>query len=107
MPDERFDPAETGARLALVGDRHQLPAVGRGGVLDHAAAWVHLSAVVTLETVHRFTDPDYAELSLRMRNGEDPGSVFDTLRRRGQVVIHTSEVERTAVLADAGARATW
>ena len=27
---------ETGARVALVGDRHQLPAVGRGGVLDHA-----------------------------------------------------------------------
>jgi hypothetical protein len=27
---------EAGARVALVGDRHQLPAVGRGGVLDHA-----------------------------------------------------------------------
>ena len=25
---------EMGARVALVGDRHQLPAVGRGGVLD-------------------------------------------------------------------------
>ena len=30
---------ETGARVALVGDRHQLPAVGRGGVLDLAARW--------------------------------------------------------------------
>ena len=30
---------ETGARIAFVGDRHQLPAVGRGGVLDHAARW--------------------------------------------------------------------
>jgi hypothetical protein len=29
--------AETGATLALVGDRAQLPAVGRGGVLDMAA----------------------------------------------------------------------
>ena len=28
---------ETGARVVLVGDRHQLPAVGRGGVLDLAA----------------------------------------------------------------------
>ena len=28
-----------GARLALVGDCHQLPAVGRGGVLDHATRW--------------------------------------------------------------------
>ncbi len=30
---------EAGARVAFVGDRHQLPAVGRGGVLDHAAGW--------------------------------------------------------------------
>ena len=94
---------ETGARVAFVGDRHQLPAVGRGGVLDHAVAWAHPTAVVTLEKVHRFTDPDYAAMSLRMRTGEDPGSVFDALHRRGQVVIHASEVERTAALADAGA----
>ncbi len=95
---------ETGARVALVGDRHQLPAVGRGGVLDHAVTWAHPSAVVTLETVHRFTDPDYAALSLRMRTGEDPGGVFDALHRRGQVVIHPSEVERTEALAAAGAQ---
>ena len=31
---------ETGARIAFAGDRHQLPAVGRGGVLDHATRWV-------------------------------------------------------------------
>ena len=30
-------PTRRGARVALVGDRHQLPAVGRGGVLDLAA----------------------------------------------------------------------
>jgi exodeoxyribonuclease V alpha subunit len=94
---------ETGARVALIGDRHQLPAVGRGGVLDHAVTWAHPSAVVSLETVHRFTDPDYAALSLRMRNGDDPGVVFDELRRRGLVVVHPSEVERTAALAERGA----
>jgi exodeoxyribonuclease V alpha subunit len=94
---------ETGARLAFVGDRHQLPAVGRGGVLDHAVAWAHPTAVVALEKVHRFTDPDYAALSLRMRKGEDPGATFDALHRRGQVAIHQSESERTAVLADIGA----
>ena len=93
---------ETGARLAFVGDRHQLPAVGRGGVLDHAIAWAHPSAVVSLETVHRFSDPDYAALSLRMRKGEDPGSVFDTLHARGQIIIHASEVERTTALAHIG-----
>ncbi|MBC7550167.1 MAG: AAA family ATPase, partial [Cellulomonas sp.] len=95
---------ETGARVALVGDRHQLPAVGRGGVLDHAVAWAHPTAVVTLARVHRFTDPDYAALSLRMRHGDNPGALFDALHRRGQVVIHASESERTAVLADAGAQ---
>jgi exodeoxyribonuclease V alpha subunit len=94
---------ETGARIALVGDRHQLPAVGRGGVLDHAVAWAHPSAVVTLEKVHRFTDPAYAALSLRMRNGDDPAAVFDALHRRGQVEIHASEAERTTVLAAVGA----
>ncbi|WP_200944930.1 MULTISPECIES: MobF family relaxase [unclassified Nocardioides] len=95
---------ETGARFALVGDRHQLPAVGRGGVLDHAIAFAHPTAVVTLESVHRFTDPDYAALSLRMRTGDDPAAVFDDLLRRGQIVIHPTEGERTAALADAGAR---
>jgi exodeoxyribonuclease V alpha subunit len=94
---------ETGARLAFVGDRHQLPAVGRGGVLDHALAWAHPTAMVTLEKVHRFTDPGYAALSLRMRHGDDPGSVFDALHRRGQILLHASEVERTAALAAAGA----
>ena len=95
---------ETGARVALVGDRHQLPAVGRGGVLDHAIAWAHPTAIVTLERVHRFSDPDYADLTLRMRTGTDPGAVFDTLHRHGQILIHPTEVERTHFLADAGTR---
>ncbi|MHB1290401.1 ATP-dependent DNA helicase, partial [Georgenia sp.] len=94
---------EAGARVAFVGDRHQLPAVGRGGVLDHAAAWAHPTAVVTLEKVRRFTDPEYAALSLRMRTGDDAGRVFDALHRRGHIAIHASDVERTAALADAGA----
>ena len=53
---------ETRARVALVGDRHQLPAVGRGGVLDLAARWARPETVVSLDVVHRFTDPQYAEL---------------------------------------------
>ncbi len=35
---------ETHARVAFVGDRHQLPAVGRGGVIDHAARWARPEA---------------------------------------------------------------
>jgi len=94
---------EAGARVAFVGDRHQLPAVGRGGVLDHAAAWAHPTAVVTLAKVHRFADPEYADLSLKMRKGDDPAAVFDELERRGQIVVHGSEVERTAALGEVGA----
>ncbi len=65
---------ETGARLALVGDRHQLPAVGRGGVLDLAARWANPTACLTLDTVHRFADPHYARLSLAMRTGKPLGA---------------------------------
>lgn len=94
---------EAGARVALVGDRHQLPAVGRGGVLDHALAWADPTAVVALEKVHRFADPGYAALSLRMRKGDDPAGVFDALHHRGSIVIHPSDSERTAALAEMGA----
>ena len=91
------------ARVALLGDRHQLPAVGRGGVLDLAARWVSPAAHLELESVHRFSDPAYADISLLMRTGERPTEVFDVLVERGQIVLHPTEVERTAVLADIGA----
>ncbi|HEU5043702.1 MAG TPA: MobF family relaxase [Nocardioidaceae bacterium] len=92
---------QAGARLALVGDRHQLPAVGRGGVLDLAARWTHPDAYLTLGAVHRFTDPTYARLSLAMRTGDHPDAVFDQLADRGQIVIHADEAARTAALAAA------
>jgi exodeoxyribonuclease V alpha subunit len=85
---------EAGARIALIGDRHQLPAVGRGGVLDLAIEAAPEHACLSLETVHRFTDPDYADLTLAMRTGHDPAAVFDALHARGEIRIHPSEVER-------------
>lgn len=87
-----------GAQVALIGDRHQLPAVGRGGVLDLAARYAP-DRCVEYGGVHRFTDPAYADLSLRMRSGAGPGEVFDELVRRGGVVIHASDVERQDFLA--------
>ena len=91
---------ETKARVAFVGDRHQLPAVGRGGVLDHAARWARPEARLELETVHRFTDPEYADLTLLMRTGQRSGEVFDQLHARGLIHIHPTEVERLAALTD-------
>ena len=87
-----------GAQVTLIGDRHQLPAVGRGGVLDLAARYA-ADRCIEYGGVHRFTDPAYADLSLRMRSGAKPGEVFDELVHRGDVVIHASDVERQDVLA--------
>ena len=81
---------EAGARIALVGDRHQLAAVGRGGVLDHAARWAD---VVPVDVIHRFIhdvtgehgrrrtvpDVEYADLTPAMRTGKQPEAVFDAL----------------------------
>ena len=61
---------EHGATLALVGDRAQLAAVGRGGVLDIAAQLT--SRVLDMTGVHRFTDPAHADLTVRMRRSENP-----------------------------------
>ena len=96
---------EHGARVALVGDRRQLPAIGRGGVLDIAARWTPPQAHLTLDTVHRFADPDYAHLTLAMRAGTDPGRVFDDLAAHHHVRLHTTERERTAALAAEAAQA--
>ncbi len=94
-------------RVALVGDRHQLPAVGRGGVLDLAARWANPEACLTLQAVHRFADPAYAQLSLSMRTGtpQSPGMVFDALLARGDVRIYPTEAERTQALAAIAAAA--
>lgn len=91
------------ATVALLGDRHQLPSVGRGGVLDLAARWAPPEAHLELESVHRFTDPAYAELSLMIRTGDNPHDVFDALLERGLITIHPTDVERTAAFADIGA----
>ncbi|WP_298229619.1 MobF family relaxase [Gryllotalpicola sp.] len=91
--------AETGATVALVGDRAQLPQVGRGGVLDMAA---QIKGVVhDMDTVHRFADPAYAALTVRMRAGDNPDALFDELVAMGLVRLHESaEAARDAIAAD-------
>ena len=108
---------EANVRVALVGDRHQLAAVGRGGVLELATRWTPPEAQLSLDRVHRFTrveagpdgrettvsDVEYAQLSLAMRTGDDPGAVFDTLLDRGQVELHASDTDRTTALTELAA----
>lgn len=72
--------------LVFMGDRAQLPAVGRGGVLDQAVKIALDRADV--DVVHRFTDKKYAELSLQLRSRENPAELFDKLYASGHVRIH-------------------
>ena len=58
---------ETGARVVFVGDRHQLPAVGRGGVLDLAARWARPEAAWSWTPCTGSPTPTYADLTLLMR----------------------------------------
>ncbi len=80
---------EAGATVALVGDRAQLAAVGRGGVLDMAAQL--RGRAFDMAEVHRFTDRAYADLTVRMRDGDNPGAVFDQLTALGLVRLHASD----------------
>src|SRR5690606_7250678 len=74
---------EAGATLALVGDRAQPPAVGRGSGFDIAAA------------------ADCGQLTLALRAGRDPAKLFDRLHALGLVVLHEdAETLRAAVAAE-------
>ncbi len=81
--------AEAGATVALVGDRAQLPAVGRGGVLDMAAQI--RGRTYDMTELHRFSDAEFAALTLRMRDRTKPGEVFDRLAVMGLVTLHADE----------------
>lgn len=89
--------AKTGATVALVGDRAQLPAVGRGGVLDMAAQL--RGRAFDMAEVHRFTDSAYAEVTVRMRDRRNPGQVFDRLRELGLIQLHAEYVREHAHLS--------
>ncbi|MGN6221875.1 MAG: AAA family ATPase [Microbacterium sp.] len=60
---------EQGVGLAFVGDTHQALPVGHAGAMGSAIR--HSNAAVELDTVHRFRDPDYAALTLRLRDAGD------------------------------------
>lgn len=60
--------AETGAGIAMVGDHLQAMPVGHAGAM--ACMTRRATAVAELTAVHRFRDPGYAALTLRMREPE-------------------------------------
>ena len=54
-------------RLVLVGDPHQLQAVGRGGMFAELCS---AGRVIELELIHRFVNPWEAAASLQLRHGD-------------------------------------
>jgi hypothetical protein len=118
---------ECQVRVAFLGDRHQLAAVGRGGVLDLAHQAAGAEGCHDLTVVHRFLRhsqstgnridlpapapapavPDrlYAKLTAAMRTGTDPGLVFAHLYIRGQITLHPDAAAQYAAVADQAAAA--
>lgn len=60
---------EQGVGLAFVGDTNKALPVGHAGAMGSAIR--HANAALELNTVHRFRDPDYAALTLRLRDAGD------------------------------------
>lgn len=90
----------TGAGVAFVGDQHQALPVGHSGAM--ALFWRRATRQVELDTIHRFKDPAWAELSLRFRNPDsrEATEVADELIRTGHVVLADNDVEaRSAMVA--------
>ena len=56
---------QTGAGIAMIGDPRQAAPVGHVGAM--ALLTRHADHVVELRAVHRFADPEYGELTLRLR----------------------------------------
>ena len=57
-------------RLALIGDPHQLQAVGRGGMFTELCA---TGRTIELDTIHRFRNTWEAAASLQLRHGDPAG----------------------------------
>lgn len=98
---------QTGVGIAMVGDPHQAAPVGHAGAM--ALMHQHANRIVELADVHRFTDPTYAALTLRLRNAatrDDAIAVAADLNAGGHLmrVASVDEARRTMVDAWLGAQ---
>jgi exodeoxyribonuclease V alpha subunit len=99
--------AETGAGIAMVGDHLQAMPVGHAGAM--ACMTRRATAVVELTAVHRFRDPDYAALTLRMRepsSRDEALAVAAELDARGEIHRVTNAAEARDVMVEAWFRWT-
>lgn len=100
--------AETGVRLAWVGDPEQIQPVGHSGAMLMAQR--HATSNTELHAVHRFrnedgtTDVGWAELSKRLRvpkSEEDATEIAAELVARDRVHIVDSDAEATLTMVNA------
>jgi exodeoxyribonuclease V alpha subunit len=91
---------ETGAGVAMVGDPQQALPVGHAGAM--ATGVRHATANIELDTVHRFTNPEYAALTLQLRNPRDKAhalQIADRLHAQGHVVrVESPDDARAAIV---------
>ena len=71
-------------RLALIGDPHQLQAVGRGGMFAELCA---TGRTIELEHIHRFTNHWEAAASLQLRHGDPTG--LDAYEHHDRIIAGT------------------
>lgn len=87
--------------VAMVGDPHQALPVGHAGAMASAVRFA--TASVELDTVHRFSDAEYAALTLRLRNSRDREPALTVARElleRGHVQrVRSTEEARDAMVA--------
>ncbi|MFE4950526.1 AAA family ATPase [Leifsonia sp. NPDC056665] len=79
----------TGAGVALIGDQRQALPVGHSGAM--ALFWRRSLRHVELTTTHRFKDPEWADISMRLR---EPRSV-DEMRDVANDLVRTNHVVMT------------
>lgn len=91
---------ETGAGLALIGDPLQASPVGHAGAM--ALATRRAGVAVTLAEVHRFHDPRYADLTLRLRSPQsmdDAVGIAAELQKGGHIrVVGDLHAARTVLV---------
>ncbi|QNE37706.1 AAA family ATPase [Leifsonia shinshuensis] len=94
--------ARTGAGVALVGDQYQALPVGHSGAM--ALFWRRATRQVELLNIHRFKDPAWAELSLKLRRSEGrehAEEIASELVQSGHAVLASSELEAREAMVDA------
>ncbi|MEV8266851.1 AAA family ATPase [Microbacterium sp. NPDC076911] len=94
--------AETGAGMAMIGDPRQAAPVGHLGAM--ALLTRHADHVVELHAVHRFANPEYGKLTLKLRQVSTPAEateVAEMLEAGGHVARVTSTDAAHDAMVDA------